>query len=70
MTACHSEPFALCAVISCFVCRDQLYCVPRRRMTFSRRVKLRPQALPEICERKSTRFGVRSNAKQFFEFAA
>ena len=43
---------------------DQLDRVTRRRMGLARRIKIRSQALPEICKRKSARFGRRGNAQQ------
>src|SRR5207249_9522955 len=41
-----------------------------RRIGLACRVKVRSQALPEICERKSVRFGGCGSAEQCVEFAA
>src|SRR6266542_1675332 len=53
-----------------FVGGDQLDRFTRRRMALPCRVKVRSQALREICKRKSARFGGRGNAAQGVEFAA
>ena len=52
-----------------FVGGDQLDRFTRRRVGLTCGVKVPSQALPEICERKSARFGGCGSAEQRVEFA-